>query len=147
MTRSPSAIIKRNTLTLFNFVNLALGVLIATTGSYANLLFLFVAIINTAIGTFQELRAKRQLDKMTILAETPAQVMREGQLVAIPQEKLVLGDLIQLHRGDQIPVDGKVRQTAGVEVDESPLTGEATPSISARAMPCCQAASSWPGKC
>ncbi len=125
MTRSPSAIIKRNTLTLFNFVNLALGVLIATTGSYANLLFLFVAIINTAIGTFQELRAKRQLDKMTILAETPAQVMREGQLVAIPQEKLVLGDLIQLHRGDQIPVDGKVRQTAGVEVDESPLTGEA----------------------
>ncbi|MFD1440460.1 cation-translocating P-type ATPase [Lacticaseibacillus hegangensis] len=125
LTRSPSAIIKSNTLTLFNFVNLALGVLIATTGSYANLLFLFVAIINTAIGTFQELRAKRQLDKMTILAETPAQVMRDGQLTAVPQEKIVLGDLIQLHRGDQIPVDGVVRQTAGAEVDESPLTGEA----------------------
>lgn len=125
LTRSPSAIIKSNTLTLFNFVNLALGVLIATTGSYANLLFLFVAIINTAIGTFQELRAKRQLDKMTILAETPAQVIRDGQLTAVPQEKIVLGDLIQLHRGDQIPVDGTIRQTAGAEVDESPLTGEA----------------------
>ncbi|MFD1392576.1 HAD-IC family P-type ATPase [Lacticaseibacillus jixianensis] len=125
LTRSPSAIIKSNTLTLFNFVNLALGILIATTGSYANLLFLGVAIINTAIGTFQELRAKRQIDQMTILAEAPVRVLRDGQETAVTQDQLVLGDLIRLRRGDQIPVDGQVRETLGAEVDESPLTGEA----------------------
>lgn len=127
LTPSIGQIVSGNTFTLFNFVNLALGVLIATTGSYKNLLFLFVAIINTAIGTFQEIRAKIQIDKMRILAETPAQVRRGGALHTIPQTAIVLGDLLVLKRGDQIPVDGVVRETSGVEVDESPLTGEANP--------------------
>ncbi len=60
LSASVSTIIAQNTLTLFNFVNVALGALIFTTGSYKNLLFLGVAIINTAIGTFQELRAKKK---------------------------------------------------------------------------------------
>ncbi|WP_179394391.1 HAD-IC family P-type ATPase [Lacticaseibacillus absianus] len=127
LTRSVGQIIRQNTLTLFNFVNLALGVLIFTTGSYKNLLFLGVAIINTAIGTFQEIRSKRRIDAMSILAETPARVLRDGQWQAIPQAKLVLGDLLELRRGAQVPVDGQVASTHGIEADESPLTGESHP--------------------
>ncbi|WP_125703934.1 HAD-IC family P-type ATPase [Lacticaseibacillus daqingensis] len=124
LTRSVGQIIRQNTLTLFNFVNLALGALIITTGSYKNLLFLGVAIVNTAIGTIQEIRSKRRIDAMSILAETPATVLRDGQWQAIPQAALVLGDLLQLRRGAQVPVDGQVTATTGLEADESPLTGE-----------------------
>ncbi|WP_390407699.1 HAD-IC family P-type ATPase [Lacticaseibacillus jixiensis] len=127
LTQSIGAIITQNTLTLFNFVNLALGALIFTTGSYKNLLFLGVAIINTAIGTFQEIRAKHKIDAMSILAETPATVRRNGETIQIPQAQLVQGDLVLLQRGAQIPVDGTLLATNGIEVDESPLTGESDP--------------------
>nr|WP_125751032.1 HAD-IC family P-type ATPase [Lacticaseibacillus baoqingensis] len=127
LTASVKTIIAQNTLTLFNFVNLALGVLIFTTGSYKNLLFLGVAIVNTAIGTFQEIRAKHKLDAMSILAESPVTVRRDGQEQAISQAELVVGDLLLLHRGDQVPVDGMIAATSGIEADESPLTGESDP--------------------
>ena len=124
LTRSIGQIIQQNTLTLFNFVNLALGALIITTGSYKNLLFLGVAVVNTAIGTFQEIRAKRRIDHLSLIAAAKTTVLRNGQETTIDQEDIVLGDIILLKRGDQIPVDGEVRATNGVEVDESPLTGE-----------------------
>ncbi|WP_125709369.1 HAD-IC family P-type ATPase [Lacticaseibacillus porcinae] len=127
LSASVSTIIAQNTLTLFNLVNVALGALIFTTGSYKNLLFLGVAIINTAIGTFQELRAKKKIDAMRILASTPVTVRRDGEDVQIPQDEIVEGDLLLLHRGDQVPVDGSVAQTDGIEADESPLTGESDP--------------------
>lgn len=127
LSASVSTIIVQNTLTLFNLVNVALGALIFTTGSYTNLLFLGVAIINTAIGTFQQLRAKKKIDAMRILASTPVTVRRDGVDVQIPQDEIVEGDLLLLHRGDQVPVDGVVAETAGIEADESPLTGESDP--------------------
>ena len=125
LTRSIGQIIAGNTFTLFNAVNLALGALIFTTGSYRNLLFLGVAIINTAIGTFQEIRAKRQIDHLSILAATPVTVRRAGHDQQIPQEGIVRDDILQLRRGDQVPVDGEVVAGPGLEADESPLTGEA----------------------
>lgn len=124
LTRSVSQIIASNTFTLFNLVNVVLGALIFTTRSYTNLLFLGVAIVNTAIGTFQEIRAKKQLDSLTILNVAKAQVRRNGQEVAIPQDQIVDGDVLLLKRGDQIMVDGTVISQNGVEIDESPLTGE-----------------------
>ncbi|WP_461225181.1 HAD-IC family P-type ATPase [Lacticaseibacillus suihuaensis] len=127
LTRSVGTIVAQNTLTLFNLVNVVLGAFIFTTGSYKNLLFLGVAIINTAIGTFQEIRSKRRIDAMSILAETPVTVRRAGQEVEIRQEDLVIGDLLLLRRGAQVPVDGQVIATNGVEADESPLTGESHP--------------------
>ena len=127
LTRSISQIIKVNTFTLFNLVNVVLGALIITTGSYKNLLFLGVAIINTAIGTIQEIQAKRQIDKMSILAATRATVIRNGQVEKVELEQLVMDDMVILKRGDQIPVDGTVVATNGLESDESPLTGESRP--------------------
>ncbi len=127
LTRSISQIIKVNTFTLFNLVNVVLGALIITTGSYKNLLFLGVAIINTAIGTIQEIQAKHQIDKMSILAATRATVIRNGQVEKVELEQLVMDDMVILKRGDQIPVDGTVVATNGLESDESPLTGESRP--------------------
>ncbi len=87
-------------------------------------MFLGIAIFNTAIGIIQEIRSKRQVDKMVLLAEGKINVLRNGQDMQIRSEDIVLGDIIQLGRGDQIPVDGVTVRSRGIEVDESPITGE-----------------------
>lgn len=129
LTRSVQQIFRDNLLTLFNLINVLLGALVFMTGSYKNLLFLFVVIMNTAIGIFQEIRAKRQVDKLTILSAAKMTVIRDGQKVLVDQADLVQDDLISVTRGDQIPVDVLVRETAGLEVDESQITGESEPII------------------
>ena len=129
LTRSVKQIFRDNLLTLFNCINVLLAGLVFLTGSYKNMLFLFVVIVNTAIGIFQEIRAKRQVDKLALLSATKVQVRRDGQTVAIGQDEIVQDDLLLVTRGEQIPVDGLVRATAGLEVDESQITGEADPVI------------------
>lgn len=124
LTRSVKSIVMGNTLTLFNLVNLVIAGLIITTGSYKNLLFLGVAIVNTAIGTFQEIRAKHQVDSMTILNREKVRVLRDGAVQQITQTELVVGDILLLRRGSQVPVDGVTTTDTPLEVDESPLTGE-----------------------
>ncbi len=105
---------------------MVLGGLVFYTGSYKNLLFLGIAFFNTAIGIIQEIRSKRQVDKMVLLAEGKINVVRNGEDVQLRPEDIVLGDIIQLGRGDQIPVDGEVVRSRGIEVDESPITGESS---------------------
>ncbi len=78
LTRSTSDIFRDNTFTLFNLINVVLGALIFYTGSYKNLLFLGIAIFNTAIGIIQEIRSKRQVDKMVLLAEGKYQMSCEN---------------------------------------------------------------------
>lgn len=124
LTRSVKEIFRDNILTLFNLINVILGALVFYTGSYKNLLFLGIAIFNTAIGIIQEIRSKRQVDKMVLLAEGKINVIRNSKTVPILPEDIVLGDVISLGRGDQIPVDGKVLASRGMETDESPITGE-----------------------
>lgn len=122
-TTTTSQIILRNTLTIFNLVNIILAAMILFVGSYKNLLFIFIALANTLIGIINELRAKHTVDKMKLLAEKPPTVIREGQSRQIPAEDLVEGDLMVLSLGDQILVDAKVEQ-GNIEVNESLLTGE-----------------------
>jgi cation-transporting ATPase E len=124
LTRSVKRIVQDNTFTLFNLVNVVLAAFIFTTGSYTNLLFLGVAIVNTAIGTFQEIRAKRQVDSLTILSQEPATVLRDGKMQEIPPSDIVVGDILAISRGGQVPVDGIMRSAGPLEIDESPLTGE-----------------------
>ncbi len=80
---------------------------------------------NTAIGIFQEIRSKRTLDRLAVLAAPRCQVVRSGRVFDIPFEEIVLDDVIEVRRGDQIAVDGQVLTSQGLEVDESLLTGEA----------------------
>lgn len=127
LTRSIKDIFRTNLLTWFNLINLVLGALVLITGSYKNELFLGVAIVNTAIGIFQEIRSKRQIDKMSLLSESTYEVQRANGTVELHQDAIVQDDLLIMHRGDQLPVDGLILATQGIEVDESLITGEATP--------------------
>ena len=122
-TRTYKQIILENTLTFFNFLNIALLVLVLFVRSYKNSMFMGIILINTVIGIIQEIRAKKTIDKLAILTESKTVVLREGKKWSISTEKLVLDDLIFLKTGDQVPADVKVME-GPVEVNESLLTGE-----------------------
>ena len=122
-TRSYKQIVRENVLTFFNFLNLALVVMVLLVGSYKNSMFMGIIVINTVIGIIQEVRAKKTLDKLAILTESKAVVLREGKKWTVSTEKLVLDDILFLKTGDQIPADAKVLE-GSIEVNESLLTGE-----------------------
>ena len=123
-SNSIGKIILRNTLTLFNIVNLILAVMIFLVGSYKNLLFILIAIANTLISIVNEIRAKKVIDKMRLIAEQRPAVVRNGRVLQINQDQIVEGDLIILSLGDQVIVDSQVAEGI-VEVNESFITGEA----------------------
>ena len=88
------------------------------------MMFLVIAIANTAIGTVQEIRSKRAVDKLTLVAEHPAKAIREGRRVEVRPSLLVRDDIMELAAGDQICADALVR-TGEIQVNESLITGEA----------------------
>ena len=126
-TRSFRQIFAENSLTLFNFINLIIAGFIVYTGSYKNLLFLGVIVSNTFIGIYQEVKAKRNIDKLSLLNQAKVTVIRDYEKQEIPQDEVVKDDLILLRRGQQVIVDGIVIETEGFECDESQLTGESDP--------------------
>ena len=122
-TRTYKQIVRENTLTFFNFLNLVLLVLVLLVGSYKNAFFVCIIIINTLIGIAQEIRAKKTIDKLAILTARKSVVIREGQKWTVPTEELVLDDVVCLKTGDQVPADAR-RLEGSLEVNESLLTGE-----------------------
>lgn len=122
-SRSYGQIARENICTLFNAVNFILAVLVFLTGSYKNMLFMLVIVINTIIGIVQEIRSKITTDKLAILTESVITAMRDGKEVEVPAHELVLGDVIKLGRGDQVPADALVVE-GECQVNESLLTGE-----------------------
>jgi len=88
---------------------------------------LAVALINTVLAISQEIKAKRALDKVSLLLERKVTVVRDGQEVSIDQKEIVVDDLVLLGRGDQVVVDGRVQVSNHLEIDESLLTGESVP--------------------
>lgn len=124
-TRSVRQIVRENTLTLFNAINVILAVFVLITGSYKNMLFMVVIVCNTLIGIVQEIRSKRTTDRLSIVASSKASVLRDGALVELPLDALVRDDIIELGRGDQIPADAVVVK-GSCDVNESLLTGEST---------------------
>ena len=125
-TKTIPQILRENILTPFNLLNAALAVLVLLTGSWKNCLFMGVIFCNILIGTVQEIRAKRVIDRLSLIAAPKAHVLRDGYEVDIPLAELVLDDVMLLAAGDQICADGEVVQ--GVcEVNESLLTGESDP--------------------
>lgn len=126
---SPSRTVGRiyldNIYTLFNVVNTIIAVMIAAVGDFRNLLFMGVVVSNTAIGIFQEIKAKRTVDRLSILTEPKATVVRDGHECKIAAKDLVLDDVMLLAAGNQIGADGLVLHEEGLEADESLVTGEA----------------------
>ena len=86
-----------------------------------------MAIVNTSIGLFQELRAKRHLDRLSILVETKAKVIRDNAVCEIPASEVVVDDTLVLRAGDALVADGVVLEAKYLEVDEALLTGESDP--------------------
>ena len=127
-TKGIKEIIRDNIFTLFNLLNLILGLLIFLVGSYKNLLFLGVVICNTLISIFQEIRAKIEIDKLSIIAETKVNVKRDEKECVIGINEIVIDDIINFKVGNQVVVDSVVR-SGRVEVDESFITGESKPRV------------------
>ncbi len=113
---------------VFNFINnlfYFLGILLLILGKPLDAFaVVFVIGANTIISLFQEIRAKRVMDKMAILLRPKADVLRDGQVVEIDPSQVVLGDVLRLEPGDQVVVDGPMVGEGRMEVDESLLTGE-----------------------
>src|SRR6266480_6361925 len=123
-SRSVAHILRANILTRFN---LLLGVLLAVilaVGQPQDALFGIVLVTNALIGIGQELRAKRTLDRLAVLSAPRVRVIRDGAPVEIPVAGLVACDLVDLRPGDQLVADGVMRASAGLQADESLLTGE-----------------------
>ncbi len=123
-SRSVQDIVRANVFTLFNGIIFAAMVLVLITGSWRDAVFGFVIIINTGIGIVTELRAKRTLDRLSILVASDFLVHRDGRDVEVPHNEIVLDDLLWIRAGEQVPADGQIIQTWGLELDESMLTGE-----------------------
>ena len=122
-TKSIQRIFRDNICTLFNLINVILFLALILVGSYRNTLFIGVVLCNTAIGIIQEIRSKRSVDKLTILTDKPARVIRDGEERQIPKEQLVTDDILILSRGDQLPADC-VLVSGECMCNESLLTGE-----------------------
>ena len=122
-TKSIKRIFYDNIVTLFNIINIILFSLLIAVGSYKNLLFICIVTLNTIIGIFQEIRSKKSVDKLSILVSKKAKVIRNKVESEISIEELVLGDIIYLSRGSQVPSDCVV-VSGSVFANESLLTGE-----------------------
>ena len=121
---SEGEIILRHCLTFFNLVFLVLAaLLLMARSSPKNLGFLFIVFINTVIGIVQEIRAKRAVEKLSLVARRPVKVIREGQSQSVPPEGIVLDDIAEFAPGDQICADGILRY-GKLYVNEALLTGE-----------------------
>jgi cation-transporting P-type ATPase E len=126
-SRSVSDIIRANVLTRLNAIVVIMMVAVLSTGSILDASFGVAAILNSIIGIFQELRAKRTLDRLAILHAPQATVVRDGRSAVIPAVHIVQDDTIQLKTGDQISADGTIIDAEGLEINESLLTGEVEP--------------------
>lgn len=123
-SRSLMDIVCANVFTLFNAIIFTAMVVVLATGSWKDAVFGVVILVNTGIGIVTELKAKCTLDRLSILVASYAMVRRGGKNIEIPHKDIVLGDVLWLRAGEQVPADVEVLESWGLEMDESMLTGE-----------------------
>jgi len=126
-SRTFGEILRANIFTRFNAILGVLLVVILAVGHPQDALFGIVLFLNAFIGIFQEMRAKRTLDKLAVLSAPRVRVVRDGARAEVEVDDVVLDYLVELRSGDQIAADGIVRATTALQVDESLLTGESDP--------------------
>ena len=122
-TKSYKQIAMDNIFTLFNVINLFLGIIIFLTGTYKNLTFLGVAFFNTFISMIQEMRSKHTIDKLSLISKSKVNVVRNSNDCFVDINEILLDDIVKYELGDQIAVDSIIRDGI-IEVNESFLTGE-----------------------
>ncbi|MDH5238960.1 MAG: HAD-IC family P-type ATPase, partial [Acidimicrobiia bacterium] len=125
--RTVAQIVRANVFTTFNALLGSLFVVALVVAPVQDSLFGLMVLWNTSIGTFQELRAKRTLDRLTVLSTPSARVRRAGAEVEVAPDEVVVDDIVVVGPGDQLVVDAEVVVADHLELDESLLTGEAEP--------------------
>lgn len=123
VSKSTTDIVKDNVLTLFNFLNLAIGICLALVGAYSNMVFLAIIAVNIAIGIYQEIHARNMVAKLTIVSKGQTTVIRDSHEHRMDASELVMDDIVKLQAGEQIPTD-LILVSGKVEVNEALLTGE-----------------------
>jgi P-type E1-E2 ATPase len=123
-SRSYASIVRANVLTVFNLILAAFGAVTLVFGDPRDALFLGVIVANASIGITQEVRAKRALDRLSLLVAPTARVMRDGRERPVPVEQVVVGDVVLLQPGDQLVADGRLLAASELRLDESVLSGE-----------------------
>jgi cation-transporting P-type ATPase E len=126
-SRSVADIVRANVVTRFNLLIGSLLVVIILVAPLQDALFGLVAITNTLIGIAQELRAKRTLDRLTVISTPRARVRRNGRQLELDVADLVVDDVLEVGPGDQLAVDAVTLAAGGLELDESLVTGESDP--------------------
>lgn len=127
-TKSEGQIIRENVFTFFNLLNFALALAVLLVGSPRDALFMGVIFSNIVIGSFQGIRAKRTIDKLSLISAPKAAVLRDGRRSVIPVGDVVLDDVLIFEAGGQICADATV-VGGECEVNESLLTGESDPVV------------------
>ena len=122
-SKTTKQIVKENVFTYFNLIFVIMAVLLLSVGSYTNLFFMVIVICNCLIGIVQQLRSKKAVDKLSILAEEKIRTRREGKTEEIPSSELVRDDIVEFSTGQQVIADAVVR-VGEISVNESLLTGE-----------------------
>ncbi|MCB0025911.1 MAG: hypothetical protein KDD91_22925, partial [Caldilinea sp.] len=124
-SRSVGDILKTNVFSPVNVVLYAIGAGMILVGDWRSAVTtVMLVLFNAVVGIVQEVAAKRKLDKIALLARTTVTVRRDGQDRQVDPADLVLGDILVITAGDQMPVDGVIVDSGKLEMDESALTGE-----------------------
>jgi cation-transporting P-type ATPase E len=123
-SRSYASILRANAVTVPNGILLAFGILTIAFGSWRDALFMGILVSNIAVGSAQEIRSKRALDRLAALIAPQAVVVRDGADHRVPVDQVVVGDLVRVGAGDQVVADGTVISADGLALDEANLTGE-----------------------
>lgn len=116
----------KNFVTFFNILLIAIGVILIAAGKWDSCVFLVILIANISIGLFQDIRAKRMVDKLSLTTKSKVKVVREGRIKFIDSEDIVLDDVLIIGNDEIIPCDGRVL-TGTASLNESLLTGESLP--------------------
>ena len=125
--KTEKEIVLENVLTFFNLVFVVMAVILIIAGSSVkNMMFLGVLFCNAGIGIYQEIRAKRAVDKLTLVAAQQLPTVRSGQILRLRSDQVVRDDIVEFSAGDQICADGILR-SGSIQVNESLITGEADP--------------------
>jgi len=126
--RSYASIVRANVLTVFNAILAGFGTVTLIFGDWRDALFLGVIVANSGIGITQEVRAKRALDRLSLLVAPRARVVREQREREVPLEEIVPGDLALVAPGEQVLADGRLLAATDLRLDESILSGESEPA-------------------
>jgi cation-transporting P-type ATPase E len=126
-SRSYASIVRANVLTVFNAILAGFGAVTLAFGDWRDALFLGIIVANSGIGITQEVRAKRALDRLSLIIAPHGAVLRDGAVRHVAVEEIVPGDAVVLSAGDQVLADGRLLTATDLRLDEAILSGESEP--------------------